>query len=68
MNTPTAQLRSPAELARQVREEFAEARRITTVSWSEREVLEALGRAEAIALRALGAVPQESKKNIFHLK
>ena len=43
--------------AQQVRAEFQEARRITRVSWSEREVLQALDRAETVALLALGIKP-----------
>lgn len=48
---------TPPTPAQQVRAEFQEARRITRVSWSEREVLQALDRAETVALLALGIKP-----------
>jgi hypothetical protein len=48
----------PQSPAQQVRAEFQEARRITKVSWSEREVLACLDRAETVALLALGLKPQ----------
>ncbi|MDO9148330.1 MAG: hypothetical protein Q7U52_11830 [Hydrogenophaga sp.] len=48
---------TPPTPAQQVRAEFTEARRITRVWWSEREVLQALDRAETVALLALGIKP-----------
>lgn len=52
----------PLTNEQRVREEFTEARRITRVSWSEREVLQALDRAEAVALQALGITPHPPSK------
>lgn len=44
---------TPATAAQLVSEEFAVARRITRESWSEREVLASLDRAETVTLLAL---------------
>ena len=52
----------PLTPAQQVREEFAEARRITKTSWSEREVLACLYRAETVALLALGIKPAPAQQ------
>lgn len=48
--------------AQQVRAEMAEARRITRVSWSEKEVLACLDRAETVALLALGIKPAPAQQ------
>jgi hypothetical protein len=49
--------------AQQVRAEIAEARRITRVSWSEKEVLACLDRVETVVLLALGIRPTNAKVN-----
>lgn len=58
----TTRPKLPPTPAQQVHAEFQEARRITRVSWSEREVLQALDRAETVALLALGIKPPPPAK------